>query len=67
MSADQNLPLAPTRARKMWKTTLFLAGSGLLGGVAFALWNRRELTELASKGSVPVADERSIEVEEAIY
>lgn len=67
MSADVNPTPAPLRGRKLWKTALFLAGSGLLGGVALVLWNRKELTEIQSCGSQPVIDEPALELEEEIY
>ena len=43
MVNDQN-PAPTTTARpKFWKTAFFMIGSAALGGVAVALWNRREL------------------------
>lgn len=67
MSANESLLPIPSRTRKLWKTALLLAGSGLLGGVAFALWNRRELTEIQSRSSTPAGAESSAPDEEDIY
>lgn len=67
MSADANVISAASRPHKLWKTALFLVGSGLLGGVAIALWNRRELSEIQSRRDDPVVDESPEEREEAIY
>lgn len=67
MPADDQVPSAANRSRKLWKTAVLLAGSGLLSGIALALWNRKELTEIQSRRNQPVADKPSTESDDEIY
>jgi hypothetical protein len=45
MTADPNSAAANSRP-KLWRNALILLASAALGGVAVALWNRRELTQI---------------------
>jgi hypothetical protein len=67
MSAESGPASIPSRARTVWKTALFLAGSVALSGVTLALWNRRELSEIQSQRSRPVPEPPSTPTEEVIY
>jgi hypothetical protein len=53
MTADPN-PSAAQRP-KIWRTILLLAGSAAFGGVAVALWNRRELVRMREQGNIPAS------------
>jgi hypothetical protein len=65
MTADQNLDSAPAVPRKLWKTTLFLAGSVALSGVALVLWNRGDLSRLRhhAENATPAAPPPELEEE----
>jgi len=67
MSAENSSLSVPNHSRKLWKTALLLAGSGLLGGIAFAFWNRKDLAEIQSRRDQPAPNDPSIESEEAFY
>jgi hypothetical protein len=64
MTADPN-PSAVQRP-KVWKTILLLAGSAAFGGVAVALWNRRELARMHEQANNPAA-EQELPAEEDVY
>lgn len=68
MTADHNSSAASRPA--IWKTVLLLVGSAAFGGVAVALWNRRELTrmheQLHENGSTLPAEQYPA-VEEDFY
>jgi hypothetical protein len=64
MTADSN-PSAVQRP-KIWKTILLLGGSAAFGGVAVALWNRRELARMREQGNIPAA-EQARAAEEDVY
>jgi hypothetical protein len=56
MTADSNSATASSRP-KLWETILLLAGSAAFGGVALALWNRRDLARIREQGNIPACDE----------
>ncbi|HUY81183.1 MAG TPA: hypothetical protein VMU92_05625 [Acidobacteriaceae bacterium] len=48
MSADADT--APSEPRmQLWRNVLLLVGSAAFGGLAVALWNRRELTQIQNE------------------
>jgi len=65
MTAESNSRPAPL---KLWKRALLLVGSAALGGLAVALWNRRELTQMQGERSrPPEMPPTDTSVEEEIY
>ncbi|HET8636814.1 MAG TPA: hypothetical protein VFL96_08190 [Acidobacteriaceae bacterium] len=67
MTADQNLDSAPAAPRKLWKTSLFLAGSVVLSGVALVLWNRGDLSRLRHHAETASPAPQPPELEEEIF
>jgi hypothetical protein len=59
MTADENSTPAPNSRSGIWKTTLLLIGSAAFGGLAVALWNRRELAGMRNQKIGPVSQESS--------
>jgi hypothetical protein len=51
MTSDPNSASVPKSKPKFWRTALLLAGSAAFGGLAVALWNRRELTQMRNHGN----------------
>lgn len=51
---------------KRWKAALLVLGSAAFGGVAFALWNRRELAQMQAQRNVPVPEDAPEQLEEEI-
>lgn len=56
MTADLNSAPSAASRPKFWKTILFITGSVTFGGVAFALWNRRELTNIQAQMQAQLSD-----------
>jgi hypothetical protein len=56
MTADPNSEFHAPPPPKIWKTTLFLIGSAAFGGLAVALWNRRELAQMRNQKSKSAVD-----------
>jgi hypothetical protein len=56
MTAVNNSAPMPRSRGTFWKTTLLVAGSVAFGGLAVALWNRRELAEMRNQKIGPVTD-----------
>jgi hypothetical protein len=52
MSADQD-PSPPAKSSRLLKSALMLVGTMAFGGLAVALWNRRELTRMHSAPAQP--------------
>jgi hypothetical protein len=46
MTADRNPASASKSRPKLWKTAFLVIGSFAFGGLAIALWNRRELEDI---------------------
>jgi hypothetical protein len=59
MTADENSTPTPNPRSGILKTTFLLIGSAALGGLAVALWNRRELAEMRNPKSGSVLPEPS--------
>lgn len=57
MTAD---PISKPHTRR-WKTVLLVLGSATFGGVAFVLWNRRELAQIHAKRNAPESEAASAE------
>lgn len=57
MTAD---PSSKPRTRR-WKTVLLVLGSATFGGIAFALWNRRELAQMHAEHNAQDSDAASAE------
>lgn len=55
----------PKPRHRRWKTALLVLGSATFGGIAFALWNRRELAQMQAQRNVPTK-ETSEELEEDV-
>jgi uncharacterized membrane protein YebE (DUF533 family) len=53
MTGNPNPSAVPDVRPKVWKTALLLAGSAAFGGLAVALWNRRELTQMQNQRDNP--------------
>ena len=45
MSANE-YSVSPQSRPVLWRNVLFFAGSAMFGGLAVALWNRRELMQI---------------------
>lgn len=43
--------------RSFWRTTLLLATSAALGGIAVAIWNRRTLAQMRQQSDTPPWEE----------
>jgi len=43
----------PATERSFWRTTLLLATSAALGGIAVAIWNRRTLAQMRQQSETP--------------
>lgn len=56
MIADENSLSTADSRRELWKTTLIVASSVAFGGLAIALWNRRELSDMRNQKLEPVRD-----------
>jgi hypothetical protein len=68
-SADPIPEALPQSQPKAWKTALFLVGSVALGGLAVALWNRRELAIMRNERDNPLTDgsPSSVQIDEEIF
>lgn len=53
-------------APKFWKTALLLLGSAAFGGLAVALWNRRELSNMQNHRDEPAPEPPLYDEEEAV-
>lgn len=57
MTADPS----PKPRTRPWKTVLLVLGSATFGGIAFALWNRRELAQIHAERNAPESDSATAE------
>jgi hypothetical protein len=71
MTDDPKSTAIPHVQPKLWKTALLLACSAAFGGLAVALWNRGELTQMQNQRNHSKAEEdavrRSEQAEEEIF
>jgi len=65
-TADTHELATRSASRPLLRTVLLMMSSALLGGVAFAIWNRRQISSIREKDTVypwpPVSDD-----DDAIY
>ena len=59
MPTEPHLVLPESRP-KVWRNLLFFVGSAAFGGLAVALWNRRELAQFQSERSRQIASSNPV-------
>jgi hypothetical protein len=61
MTDDPKSTAASDARPKLWKTALLLACSAAFGGLAVALWNRGELTQMQNQRSHSKPEEAAVQ------